>query len=83
MRDPFYRSFAREMAGALFLGAIVTFAIVVGIRFFAPQDTVLMAENTTSASEPVTEDTPGPVIEDRAVLDNAGTPKPTLSDKER
>ena len=82
MRDPFARSFVREADGALLLGAIITIAVVLGLSVFSQQDSVLMAENTVT--EPVTEDTPGPVVRDRMTLDDAGERNATpLSDKER
>jgi hypothetical protein len=83
MRDPFARSFAGEVSAALFVGAIVTATVVAGLIFFMPSDQVLMAQNT-AVTEPVTQDTPGPVIDESDVTGvRSQNNRAPLSDRDR
>jgi hypothetical protein len=83
MRDLYARSFMHEFGSALVLGAIVVFAVVALLSVFTSPDPVLMADNSVQITAPVTEDTPGPILNDSGVPDREVARTSPLSDRNR
>ncbi len=80
-----YRSYMREFGFSLVFGVLAVLAMVIGLTMFLdqPQQTTQVADNSVQITAPVTEDTPGPIINDSGVPDREIARTSPLADRDR
>jgi len=85
MSHPFLRSFVREVGMAMLFGIVVVAGMIVASRMTGKlsPDPILLAENSIRTSDPVADDSAGPVMTDSGLPDGESRNPPPLADKDR
>ena len=78
-----YRSYMREFGLSLIFGVLAVLAMVVGLSIFMEPQTYQVADNAVQITAPVTEDTPGPIVNDSGVPDREIAKTSPLADRDR
>ena len=78
-----YRSYMREFGLSLIFGVLAVLAMVVGLSIFMEPQSYQVADNSVQITAPVTEDTPGPIVNDSGVPDREIAKTSPLADRDR